>query len=183
MHNRKSFRKTRKDASGQPWIAPFLSSRNSLRDVSLWVWCNIYQLITVTAAECFKHLYSAYHEKGTGSIPSQIICCLCSTTQQRDSFSSASIILTMFHTRPFINHGRYVVSATDSVVRVTFKKECHAYVYYCILKMFGKAQLPHNLSFPILHGLIVGSITQICMVVIFVLLMRLPIDQSVSKSI
>jgi len=43
MHNRKSFRTTRKEASGQPWIAPFLSSRNSLGHVSVWVWYKIYQ--------------------------------------------------------------------------------------------------------------------------------------------
>lgn len=181
MHNRKSLRTARKEVSGQTWKAPFLSSRSSLRHVSLWVWIKIYQLITVTAAERFKYLYSAYHEKGTGSILSQFICYLCWTTQQWDSFSSASIIPTTFHTHPLINYGRYIVSVTDSIVALTLKK-CHAYVYNCILNMFGKVQLPHNISVPMSHGLIVGSTIQICMVAVFVLIMRLPIAQSVSKS-
>jgi len=152
MHNRKSFRTTWKEAAGQPWIATFLSSLSSLRHVSIWVWYKIYQIITVTAEEMFKHSYSAYQEKGTGSIPSQSVRYLCWITQQWDSFSPVSISPTMLRTHPFINHGRYIFWATDSIVTVTLKKkDCHTYVYSCVLKMFGKGQLPHYLSVPIFY--------------------------------
>ena len=135
MHaNRKSFRATQKEESGQPWIAPFLSSRSSLRHVHIWVWYKIYQIITVTAVEMCKHSYLAYHNNGTGSIPSQSIWYLCWTAQQWDSFSPVSIIPTMFHTHPFSNHGRYIVSSNDCIVTVTLKKECHTYMYSCILQ-------------------------------------------------
>jgi hypothetical protein len=103
------------------------------------------------AMEMFKHSYLAYHEKSTESIPSQSIRYLCWTTQQCDSFSPVSIIPTMFHTNPFTNHWRYIAWETDSIVTVTLKKECHTYVHSSILKMVGKAQLPHNLSVPIFY--------------------------------
>jgi hypothetical protein len=122
MHNRKSFRATQKEASGQPWIPNFLSSRSSLRHVSNGVWYRIDQIITVTAVERFKHSYSAYHDKGTRLIQIQSIWYLCWTMQQWTSFSPVSIIPTVYNAHPFSTHGRYIFSATESIVTVTLKR-------------------------------------------------------------